>query len=279
MDPWVAIQDAAWSIVPAAMVAFVIGLALRRLLSLDACERWEAALAIALAYAAGYLFLPSLTEIKPTRNWHWTLYLVPAAGIVGPLCTWPRIPVIVRWLLCIALALVSAFALTPTWKNLWPPRPVCIPLLAGYLLMLAALVQPLAARVAQATLLTAMAGTLFAVSAVIGATVSLVNGQVALIAFGAAAGYVATFWRSATPPRPLGVALVYAMLAGGWAFFGTVQPNPAKWGLLLAPFAPAMLWLSLVKPVAQLQGKALVAAQAALVFAAVAASAAIVQVL
>ncbi len=260
-------------------MAIGIALTLRRFLSLDARECWEAALVIALAYAAGYLFLPSLTEIKPTRSWHWTLYLAPAAGIVGPLCTSSRIPAIVRWLLFIALALVSAFALTPTWKNLWPPRPVCIPLLAGYLLLIAALVQPLAARVAPATLLTAMAGTLFAVSAIIGATVSLVNGQVALIAFGAAAGYVATFWRSATPPRPLGAALVYATLAGGWAFFGTVQPNPAKWGLLLAPLAPAMLWLSLFGPIAQLNGKARFAAQSALVFVVLAASAAIVQLL
>lgn len=265
------------AILAPAVVAGGIAFALRRLLRQEARERWEAALAIAFGYAAGYLLMPSLAEIRPTRNWHWTLYLVLAAGIVGPLCAVPRMPALFRWLLGAAVLLASAALLTPSWNDLRPPRPFCIPLLFAYLLTLVAVAQPLATRVHPVMLLGAVAATLFTITLIIASAVALVNAKVALAGFGAAAGYTVILWRSPDPPRPIGFGVVYAVLAGGWAFFGAVQPKPAEWALLLAPLAPAMLWLGVYPPLSQLTGKAWFVAQAALVLLVLAVSVAIVE--
>jgi hypothetical protein len=277
MDPDFAMRLLGLSVVVPAVVALVVAAACARSLPIAFRERWEAPVAIACGYIAGYLCQPALTDYIPSRPWHWTLYLAPAAAIVGPLCATPRIPTLVRWLLAAAALSAGAYFLTPTWKSLWPPRLYCIPLLAGYLLVLYATVQPLASRVAPVVFHAALTATMLGITLIIASAVALVNAQVALIAVGAMTGYALLLWLSSAPPRPLGVAMLFAALAGGWAFFGTIQPKLPEWGLLLAPFAPATFWLADVGPLARLQGKSRVAAQLGLVLFVLAISVAIVE--
>jgi hypothetical protein len=247
------------------------------LLNIEARERWEAPLAIALGYAAGCLCQPDLIEYIPARPVHWTPYLALGAAIVGALCATKRVPWFVRWLLVAAALFACAYLLTPMWKNLWPPRQYCIPLLAGYLLVLYAALRPLATRIAPVVLHASLTGTTLGIAMIIASAVAIVDARVVLAAVGGMAGYGLVLFRSAAPPKPLGVPLVYAVLAGGWAFLGSIQPQPEEWGLLLAPFAPAALWLTEFGPLAKLQGKTRLAAQIGIVTLVVVVSVAIVE--
>jgi hypothetical protein len=173
----------------------------------------------------------------------------------------------------------SAYLLTPHWKQLWPPRMVCIPLLAAYLFAIYASLKPLAARVEAWRFIAALAGTQFAIAGIIAKSQSLTTARVALLGAGALAGYAVLLWRTAKPAVPVAIALPFAMLAGGWAFCGAIQPQPDEWGLLIAPFAPAALWLTVAGPLNKLTGKPLFAAQVGVVLAVLAASAAVVELL
>jgi hypothetical protein len=54
---------------------------------------------------------------------------------------------------------------------------------------------------------------------------------------------------------------VYAVLAGGSAFVGTIEPSPPLPIILVAPAAPLVLWLFAVGPLARLKGAAATVAQ------------------
>ncbi|MDZ4780662.1 MAG: hypothetical protein SGJ19_10450 [Planctomycetia bacterium] len=206
---------------------------------LPECRRGVVSLlAVAVAYAAGYFLLAYDDAIPPTRHFHWPPYLVLGAAVVARFAAVPRCPTALRWALYAAAALACAYFLTPTWPALWPPRPICIALLAGYILAVTLAIEPLLRRIDPKTMLAAMIVSLGALAMLITYRVSLVYGIFALLAAAAFAGYAAVAWRKADQVPLAGLALLYAVLACGWAFIGCIEPRPAAPGLLIAPFAP-----------------------------------------
>jgi len=209
---------------------------------LPECRRTVVALlSVAVAYAAGYFLLAYRDAIPPTRHFHWPPYLALAATVVARFATMPRCPIALRWALNAAAALGCAYFLTPTWPSLWPARPICVPLLAGYIFALTIALESLASRVDARTLLTGMVVSLGALGVLILAAVSLTYGLYALLASAAFAGYAAVAWHQPDARSFVGLALVYAVLACGWAFIGCIEPRPAAPGLLIAPLAPIAL--------------------------------------
>lgn len=254
----------------ALVIAFVLGGAIagawRRLL-LERAPHFTAPVAIALAYAVGYLLLAYRDALPPSRHFHWPPYLALATAIVGPLALTPRVTVAARWAIYAAATLACAYFLTPTWPALWPARSVCIPSLAAYLLVITLVIQPLAPRLSAVSLLATMTITLATMATLILAMVSLTFGIFAMIAAAAFAACWAFAWRCAPPVPTAGLVLTYALLAGGWAFIGCIEPRPAEWGLLIAPLAPVALWAATKGPMAALRGKTAMIARVALVMA------------
>ncbi len=251
-------------------IAFVLSGAIawawRRLFP-ERAPNFTAPVAIAAAYTVGYLLLGYRDAIPPTRHFHWPPYLALATAIVGPLALSPGVPVAARCALYAVATFASAYVLTPTWSSLWPARSVCIPLLATYLLVIALAIQPLATRIPPTTLLAAMTLSLATLATLILAMVSLIYGMFAMLAAAAFAGFLLFVWRSEQPVPLAGLALTYALLAGAWAFIGCIEPRPAEWGLLIAPFAPVAPWAATLGPIAKLRGKTAVLAHFALVMA------------
>lgn len=219
---------------------------------LPECRRTVVALlSVAVAYAAGYILLAYDEAIPPTRHFHWPPYLALAAAVIARFTSSPRCPTALRWSLNAAAALGSAYFLTPTWPSLWPARPVCISLLAGYIFAVAIALESLASRADARTLMAAMVVSLGALAVLILAAVSLTYGLYALLAAAAFAGYAAVAWHQPDAHSVVGLALVYAVLACGWAFIGCIEPRPAAPGLLIAPLAAATLWIAELAPHAQ----------------------------
>jgi hypothetical protein len=131
--------------------------------------------------------------------------------------TWPE-----RVLVYAALALVAAWQFVPLWEELTPPRHYAIPLLAGYLTLLAALLAALPDRLVGPLLVGLLTTAAAAVALLIAIAVSLKYGQVGAAAAAALAGC----WLFAMPVRPTrgdcegppaarGLVPVYAILVGG----------------------------------------------------------------
>lgn len=200
-----------------------------------------ALLAVAAGYAAGYCLLAYDDAIPPSRHFHWPPYLALAMAVIGRFAASPRWPAAWRRALMATSAAGCAYFLTPTWPSLWPPRPICIPLLAGYILVIALAIEPLLRRVTAKTMLAAMTVTLSVLAMLIAYNVSLVYGIFASLAAAAFAGYAAAAWRKPDQDALPSLALLYAVLACGWAFIACIEPRPAEWRLLIAPLAPLAL--------------------------------------
>jgi hypothetical protein len=151
------------------------------------------------------------------------------------------------------------------WPSLQPPRTICIPLLAGYLFGIAALLTPLCERIASKALLAHLTLAAAFVALAIAWQVSLRYGRPAGIAAAALGGCAAAAWFSSQRVAVGGLSLAYAIVVGGWAFIACIEPNPPAVGFLLAPLAPLALWCCARGPLARLRGPSAAGAQIALV--------------
>lgn len=241
-------------IVPVAVSVAISWLSLRRL-SAEATACYSPSVAFATAYCVGYLLLPSWAELIPKRHWQWTPYLALAAGAIGQYCVAVRENLIERWQLFLATACMSAWLLVPTWASLHPPRFVWVPMLTGYLFLLAVLVEPLLTRIpatvisAQLTMSTAC--TAFLIAGFISVTYARPVG----IAAAALAGVWIAAYFASVAGTARGLSLAYAVTVGGWAFIGCIEPQQPAFGLLLAPVAPLSLWCCVSGPLSRLRGR------------------------
>jgi hypothetical protein len=260
------IELALYTAVPPLAAAVATAWLLWRLLPVNIAERYALGIALAVGFFIGYWLLPdNWAPLVPQKHWQWLPYLAAAAVLGGlPLAagvSWPE-----RLLAYGALALVAAWQFVPLWEELQPPRHYAVPLLAGYLFMLTALLTALPDRLLQSTsvaLLTASAG---ATALLIAVGVSVKYGQVAAIAAAAMTGCFGASFISAKRALAIrGLISVFAVLVGGLAFVGTIEPTPPQPIILLAPAAPLMLWLFAAGPLARLKGSPAIAAQAAAV--------------
>jgi hypothetical protein len=181
-----------------------------------------------------------------------------------------------RWLLFALIAFLSAWLLVPAWPGLRPPRPIAIPLLAGYLLLLAAALEPLSQRFSSAQVLAAFAPAAACVAALIAVSVSVTYARPTGAAAVALAGCGSAAWLWPNPLAGRALSLSYAAIVGGWAFIGCIEPQQPLLGLLLAPLAPLALWCCAVGPLSRLRGFAATAVQITTVLLPLALSAALV---
>jgi hypothetical protein len=243
---------------PAALTV-VLGLILLRALPARLAERLALPVAVAAGFCAGYWLLGEWGELLPKRHREWLPWLAILAATAGR----STASSYVSWFVWAVLAALSAWVLVPTWDTLWPSRLVAVPLLAAYLLLLMVLLATLPDRLVGRLfgfLLTA-AGVTVGLQIAIGVSVKI--GLVALAAAAALGGCaVAACLRrgesqSAESPRAsasLSLIPAFAVLIGGLAFLGAIEPQEPLPIILLAPAAPLMLWFFATGPLAKLQG-------------------------
>ena len=258
-----------------------------RLLPVQFAERYSLGIALAAGFGVGYWLLPEWAPLLPTKHWQWLPYLA-AAAVTGGLALATGVSWVERVLAYGALALVAAWLLVPLWDDLKPPRHYSIPLLAAYLLLLTSLLTALPDRLLGPLFVALLAVTAGGVALLVAVGWSVMYGQVGAIAAAALGGcwlssLLTTLTRGVTEESPdrLAIAIrglipVFAVLVGGLAFVGTIEPSPPLIVVLFAPAALLMLWLFAFGPLGRLQVWHAVAAQTAVVLVPLAIALAIV---
>ena len=260
-----AIEIIGWDIALPAVISFAVCFALTRLLPADLARRQSMGLAVCVGYCTGYVLLRSWADIVPTRNWQWTFYLVMAAAVIGAAAAANGIWLVERWILYFLVAAIAAWLLVPNRATLQPPRSTWLWMLAAYLTVLAALLDPLIRRIGEAPPLAAMTLSASGAAAVVAYYYSLTNARVAGVAAGSIAGCWLVSWLGSAAGAG-SASLVYSVLIGGLAFNGTVGPARPMFGLLLLPLAPLALWLCVWGPLARLSRTKAIVVQMGLVF-------------
>jgi len=268
------LEFALYSVLAPAAAAFAVARLLPRVLPAQAAARYGLAAGAATAFVVGYLLLPNWAAIVPARHWQWLLYLAPAAAAIGAASLAGGALAWERWLLYGLLAVVAAWQLVPTWSTLQPPRSAIIPLLAAYLFSLMALLAALPERLLGRLFVGLLTASAITLGLLIAIGVSLKFGRVGAVAAAAlAGGWAHVCFRSArslsdagslsTTAR--GLIPLFAVLTGGLAFVGAIEPQPKLYGLFLAPAAPLALWLFAAGPLSRIADVKAIALQSAAV--------------
>lgn len=272
-----------------AIVALVVSLGWRRLL--HATVLADAALAVGggVGFFVGYVLLPDWAALTPARHWHWLPYLAIAITVTSAIFAAVRSPIWGHALLMIVLGGVAAWLLVPTWNSL---RPTLMPLVAAYLAAIAILLMLLPARLRGRNFLALLTATLLATALGVAVEVSLMYGEVAGVAMGIMAGLWGALFlllrynrnqsaanqnagqpkaSAAESPRgdteiswtrlTLAIIPLYALLAGGIAFIGAIEPSTPVYPFLLIPAAPLALWLFVFAPFSRCSGLGAIVAQ------------------
>jgi hypothetical protein len=233
---------------PATAVPLIVAVAVvwlgRRVLPAAASERFAAAAAVGLAFFSGHACLSWTAlwpPLSPDRLWlPWLgLAAVPAALAAERGGQLTR----TSWRVCLALAMAAALLLVPTWPDLPLGRPLSLVLVTAYLFALVALLDRLAARLAGHVVPVACAVAAAALGIMLAASVSVKFGELAWIAAVALAGSVLAGGLGPSGIATRGVIPVYAVLVGGTAYLGCIEPQPPLPALLIAPavYAAAVL--------------------------------------
>lgn len=79
--------------------------------------RGASAIGLALAYCVCHLGLHGMPVGGQPEAWEWLLMVVPLAAVVGVVSCWPSLPNTVRLALFLALAVVAAWCIVPTFQS------------------------------------------------------------------------------------------------------------------------------------------------------------------
>lgn len=240
-------------VLPASVSIAVVYLA-RRLMPQSAGDRYAAPLALGVAFFVGYLLLPSWAALIPQRHWHWLPYFALVAMIVGPVALAPCLVTLERLCLQLLLALIAAWFLVPDWPDLRPPRPVYIAILVSYFFLFIALLDSLPSRLRGSFFLALLMLVALAVALLVGISVSLMFGHVAVIVAAALLGCFASTFFVRKEAFARGLIPGFAILIGGLAFVGCIEPERPLVGILIAAAAPLALWSCAWGPLARLEG-------------------------
>jgi hypothetical protein len=234
---------------------------------------------VGIAFFIAYTLIPDAynASMAPTKYWHWLPYLAGVAMLTGALSLAHGLVILERWMLYLLLGALAAWLLVPTWRDLEPPRTTYVPLLAGYFVLLAVLIDPLPARFSPRIVDSSMCLAAACTAVAVWAAISETYGRVGAVAAPAWAGACLANWfvRSSTSSRA--AAPLYAVLVGGIAFVGFVYPpEKAEWVLLVIPALPLALWITTFGPLARLSGRRAAAVQIASVLIPLAVAAVVV---
>jgi hypothetical protein len=218
----------------------------RRWLSSPRSRSCLAPVALSAAFFAGYAALALLplpwVDFVPPPSWQSLPWLGLLAAILSPLATMGGSLRGLRWVVWLTQAIVAAWWLVPTWPDISPSRPLSIALLAGYLFVLMVLLDAMPDRLTGRLLLGVMTLSAGALAALLAALLSIRFGQLAGLATSALAG---CFLNPQASSR--GWIPGYAVLIGGLAYVGCVEPVPPLPVLLLIPPAPLAVWFFAVR--------------------------------
>ncbi|MFM2094763.1 MAG: hypothetical protein RIS70_1887 [Planctomycetota bacterium] len=225
--PWIPKQH--WHWIPA--IAWLMT-ALSPLMSLGAASR-----AIQRSTdTASALVDPSHTDRQPIHSED-----PPTANLASfrPTVRASLIPAVVTVTVIFLAATVAAWMLVPLWKSLQPPRIIWLPCLAGYLFLLGTAASCALNNTGTTTLTFASMTIAAAVTAILIAMfVSVTYASFAAPAASALAGCWLAVWRKPDlREHARGAALGYAVLIGGWAFIGCIEPRLPVWWLLAIPWS------------------------------------------
>jgi len=210
--------------------------------------------AVGLGFCAGFFVIYDWADAIPSRHSHWMLQVAITAAIVGPIIAAPGVAAWERFLGAIAVATAAAFALVPTWEDLSPTRMVWVPVLAGYLAVLAVFIEPLASRLSPRVVLLSMFASAFTLAGLVTAIWSVTLGKLTVLPALAMLGVGLVTWFAPAANGMRGAALAYGLLVGGAGFLACVDPpppSPPVWELLAIPVAPIVLWLCAKGPLSR----------------------------
>ncbi len=253
------------ALVPA-VVALAIYVTARRMLPGDAATRYPAALSVVGGFVTGYALLP-WAPLNPSSHWHWLPYLALFTMLAGPVCLATGVGWLERIALHVAVAIVCAFVLVPTWEKLQTARLAYVIGLAASIAVISLLLEPLAKRNNGPVFPTLLVFVGATAAVVLGLSGSMkfaqLAGVIAAVAFGSALGTVIlrseSFWRGAVLP--------FTVLVLGLLFVGYVNSfsNVPAASYALVGIAPLSLWLCAYRRLAQLPRIARAAASIVLV--------------
>lgn len=221
----------------------------------EASRRYPLPVAVALGFLFGLFWTHGWEIAGPRRHWQWLGWLALAAAILGSVSRADGLRWFDRFALQALLAILASWCLVPTWKEIEPVRPGYVVGLSLGLLVLTHGLEALPRwdRTTRSFLVIAALG----VSGMIAAGVSLTYAQVA----GMAAVSLLGAMIMGTGADGRAVATVYAVLIGGMAFVGFLDPRPPQPGLLLMAASPLALWLGEAGPIRRLTGLSSLAAR------------------
>jgi hypothetical protein len=262
--------------VPAIVATAMVWLG-RRLLPAESVINYIEPHALAAAFLLSYILLPDWAELAPQRHWHYLPYLGVLAAIASTNASSRIAFKPLAWLLYLALALCASVVLVPTWTNLEPSRPISITLLTAYLTLLMVLLDALPDRLLGPRASALLAAAALALAILLLVEFSIKFGQLGLItAAGLAGVWTATAWHwrlASASGSARGLVPVFAVLLGGLAYVGCIDPQPPQAALLAIPAAPLALWLCAVGPLSRLRGIPAAFAQSSVVLLAIVAAA------
>jgi hypothetical protein len=271
-----AIEIVAYAVLAPAAASFAIYWFAQPFLHSGAAERYSAAVAFAVGYCTGFILLGWPNDLLPARHWHWTLYLAPAAALLGPIAASKGLALPERWLLLLIGSLAAAWVLVPHWTDLQPPRSVWVPLLAAYVFLLAALLEHPLEKLPAPRMLFVLGVSAMFIAFVAAAFINVMTYAQFAASAGAALVGCSAAARFSNAESLRGIGLAYAVIVGGWAFILCTHPQPPNPGILLAPAAPLVMWLFVRGPLAKLRGWTAIGVQIALVVVILALSGALV---
>jgi hypothetical protein len=262
--------------VPAIVAAAMVWLG-RRLLPAESVINYIEPHALAAAFLLAYILLPDWADLVPKRHWQYLPYLGVLAAIASTNASARGKFKPIAWLLYLALALCASVVLVPTWTNLEPSRPVSITLLTAYLTLLLLLLDALPDRLLGPHASALLAAAALALAILLLVEFSIKFGQLGLIATSGLAGvWAATGWHwrpASASASARGLIPVFAVLLGGLAYVGCIDPQPPKIALLAIPASPLALWLCATGPLARLRGISAAFAQSSVVLLVIVAAA------
>jgi hypothetical protein len=245
LDARTAIAIGLYSGVIPAATAFVVCLVLGRLLPDGMAARYALAVSFALGVLTGFLVARPERAFLPSDAWDWVPYVGLMAAIVAGTARAHRITLRARSTMYVLIAGLAAWLIVPQWEDMTPPRTVQMTAVAVAIFALALSLEPLAKRLpgqsfAVGLMLSAAASAIFVL-----AEVSETFGRLAALPASALAGCSVAALLNKRNSDVASLALPYAVMVGGYAYTAAMYPTPPMMPVLLTPFAPLALWISL----------------------------------
>lgn len=251
------IEMASYAVLVPAGLSFAVAWGLLRVLPRDVAPLIAGAIGCAAGFFAGYGLLET-ANLRPTTYWHWLPWLGIVAALAGSVGLSPRVPIFVRWMLWLAVGIVSSWLLVPTWADLKPSRIGYVSIFAVCVFLVTVLIESLARRPSARLISLSLSLSSLCGAVLMAAFVSLRFGMLAFAAFAAVSGVCAMSAFGSTRDVVRGAALFYAVVIGGLMLTGQLVGVVPSVCFFLISAAPTVLWACEFGPLSRLTGNAAV---------------------